>query len=100
MKVNMSVEATAREMREFFGLPDVKPVQDEMMKMISSNMPQGFAPGTDYTSLMRPFFSFQAEGLETMQKAFWNAFSHGMQQSDEDDNQQESSTDLSKPDAR
>ncbi len=78
MKVNVTVEATAQEMREFFGLPDIKPFQDEMMKIAAENMTQGLQPGLDYTNLMRPFFSFQAEGMESMQRAFWNAFTHGV----------------------
>ena len=82
MKVNVSVEATAREMREFFGLPDVKPFQDQMMQVMGDQVRQGMPPGFDYASLMRPFFPFQAEGMEAMQKAFWNAFSQGFQRHD------------------
>ena len=34
MKVNVSVEATAQEMREFLGLPNVQPLHDDMMQAL------------------------------------------------------------------
>ncbi len=78
MKVNVSVEASAREMREFFGLPDIKPLQDQMMHFMGEQMTQAVPQGFDYASLMRPFFPLQAEGIEGMQKAFWQVFTHGV----------------------
>ena len=34
MKVNVSVEATAQEMREFLGLPNVQPLHDDLLQVV------------------------------------------------------------------
>jgi len=73
MKINVNVEATPQEMREFFGLPDVKPLQDEMMSAIRENMREGVS-GFDPLSLTRYFLPLQMESMEAMQRTFWDAF--------------------------
>lgn len=73
MKVNIEIEASAREMREFMGLPDIKPLQDDMMQAIRDNVQQGQA-GFDPFSLMRPLFPAQMQSMEMLHKAFWDAF--------------------------
>ncbi len=73
MKINVSIDATAQEAREFLGLPDVKPLQDEMLEAIRNNMQQGTS-GFDPMSLMKPLFPAQMQSMDRLQKAFWNAF--------------------------
>lgn len=34
MKINVTVDCTPEEARQFFGLPDVQPFQEEMMKIM------------------------------------------------------------------
>lgn len=34
MKINVNVDCTPEEARQFMGLPDVQPFQDEMMKIV------------------------------------------------------------------
>lgn len=72
MKINISIDATAEEMREFLGLPNIKPLQDEMMQSIQDNMQKG-APGFDPVTLMKPLFPAQMQSMEMLQKAFWDA---------------------------
>lgn len=73
MKINISIDATAQEMREFLGLPDIKPLQDEMLQAIHANMQQGVT-GFDPLNLMKPLFPAQLQSMEMLQKAFWDAF--------------------------
>jgi hypothetical protein len=58
MKVNVSVEATAQEMREFLGLPNVQPLHDEMMKVLRDNVQRGVdqlrVPRPAKTAVARP----------------------------------------------
>jgi hypothetical protein len=83
MKVTVNVEATAQEMREFLGLPNVQPLQDEMLQMIRDNMNKGVA-GFDPLTLMKPLFPAQIQSMEMLQKAFWDAFTQaGGQQGQE-----------------
>lgn len=73
MKINVSVEATPKEMREFLGLPDVQPLQDDLMRTIRDNMQKGVA-GFDAMSLLKPLLPPQLYPIEQFQKAFWEAF--------------------------
>ena len=73
MKINISIDATAEEMREFLGLPNIRPLQEDMLEAIRNNMQQGVS-GFDPLSLMKPLFPAQMQSMEMLQKAFWDAF--------------------------
>ena len=72
MKINVTIDATAQEMREFLGLPNVQPLQDEMLEVIRDNMKQGVS-GFDALNLMKPALAPQFQPMELFQKAFWDA---------------------------
>ena len=71
MKINISIDATPDELRRFFGLPDLGPLQDEALAMIRDRMNQG-VEGYDAMSLMRQFAGAGYPGWEAFQKAFWD----------------------------
>lgn len=73
MKITINVEASAQEMREFLGLPNVQPLQDEIIAAIRENMHKGVA-GFDPMTLMKPLLPAQMQSLEMLQKIFWDAF--------------------------
>lgn len=73
MKITIDADVTPRELRTFFGLPDVKPLQDEMLDTIREKMRAG-ADGFDPISLMKPFMPQNMQSLEALQRAFWQAF--------------------------
>ena len=73
MKLTIDVEATPQEFREFFGLPNVQPLQDEMLQIIREQMVKGTA-GFDPATLMKPLLPAQMQSMENLQKAFWDAF--------------------------
>lgn len=81
MKINISIDAAADEMREFLGLPDIKPLQDEMLQKIRDNMEKG-AAGFDPLTMMKPLFPAQMQSMEMLQKAFWDAFQKTGQDND------------------
>ena len=72
MKINIGIEATAQEMRQFLGLPNVQPLQDEIIQVIQEKMRKG-ATGFDVITLMKPLFPTQMQSMEILQKAFWDA---------------------------
>lgn len=76
MKLNVNVEATPQELREFLGLPNVQPLQQEMMEIIRENMLKG-VQGFDPVSLMKPFMAgaMPVQSIENLQKVFWDTFS-------------------------
>lgn len=78
MKIEIKVDVTPEEARRFFGLPDVKPLQDELLERFREQVRS--AEGLDPARLMAPFVTPNLGAFETMQKAFWEAFSgHGSQ---------------------
>jgi len=78
MKITIDVEATPQEMREFFGLPNLQPLQDEIVNVIRDNMKQGVT-GFDPMTLMKPLFPAQMQSMEMLQKTFWDAFTKASQ---------------------
>lgn len=76
MKINVTVDCTPKELREFLGWPDVEPLQREMLERVSQMMSEGVT-GADPMSLMRPFFAPNTQAFEAMQKAFMQAFQTG-----------------------
>ena len=74
MKINITMDVTPAELREFFGLPDVQALQEEMIEKVREQMKAG-VEGFDPLSLMRPFIAPNLQGMEAMQRAFWNGVS-------------------------
>jgi hypothetical protein len=72
MKIHFDIEATPQELRSFFGLPDVEPLQHEMLEMIRKNMSSGVV-GFDPLTVMKPFLPEQMQSISGLQKAMWQA---------------------------
>lgn len=71
MKVNVEVDCTPAEAREFLGLPDVRPMQDAMMDQMQKKMQENidkFSP----ESLMQSWFTFDPKLAERFQEMFVN----------------------------
>ena len=69
MKVKFEVECTPDEARQFFGLPDVKPMQDAMMSKLESQMTEAvdrFSPD----SLLKSWFALAPVGADVMRDMF------------------------------
>ncbi len=63
MKINLEIDCTPLEARQFFGLPDVQPMQTAMMAEMEKNMmreAQRFSP----EALMQFWFSSVPQGAE------------------------------------
>jgi hypothetical protein len=73
VKIKLDIETTPQELRTFFGLPDVEPLQKEILDKIRSQMEQG-VEGFDPLTLMKPFLPENLRSLETLQQDFWKAW--------------------------
>ena len=73
MKITIDIDCTPEEARAFLGLPDVAPLQAEMMKELQDRMMKTLA-GMDAEKLVKTWFSTGAQSLEQMQRAFWEQF--------------------------
>ena len=69
MKVNIEIDCTPLEARQFFGLPDVAPMQaavmDRMQQQVMSNIDK-----VSPESLIQSWFSFDPKFAEKMQDMF------------------------------
>ncbi len=70
MNIKFDVDATPEELRRFFGLPDVHPLQQEMLDKIREKMLAGM-DGFDPATLMKPFLPESMHSLEALQRQFW-----------------------------
>jgi len=74
MKINITMETTPGEFREFLGLPEVQSLQAEMIEKIREQMQAG-VEGFDPLTMMRPFIAPNLQSMEAMQRAFWEGIS-------------------------
>jgi hypothetical protein len=71
MKISIDVECTPGEAREFLGLPDVIPLQQEMLAEIQRRLAAGL-DAMDPDTLMKTWLPLGLQGLEQVQKTFWS----------------------------
>ena len=72
MKVNVSVEATAQEMREFLGLPNMQPLHDDVLQSLRDNVKRGSINLESFNQFFKPLLPVQLHSMEMVQK-FWEA---------------------------
>ena len=73
MKVSINVECSPEEARAFFGLPDVRHLQESMLNQMQAQM-QKAAASMDPETAFKALFPLQSDGFAEMQKAFWGQF--------------------------
>lgn len=76
MKITFDVDCTPDEARTFFGLPDVKPMQDVLMKKIEERMSANLEAMSP-EALLNTWLPAGVHGMEQLQKMFWSAFQSG-----------------------
>ena len=71
MKVTVEVDCTPLEAREFFGLPNVQPMQEAMMDQMQTKM---MAQMEKYSpeAIIQNWFSFDPKVTERFQEMFAN----------------------------
>ena len=72
MKVTMTVDCTPEEARSFFGMPDVKPMQDAMMKEMEDRL-RSSLQAMDPQEMMRTWLPAGLQGFDQLQKLFWSS---------------------------
>lgn len=73
MKINVEIDCTPDEARQFLGLPDVKPMQAKVMATIEAQMMQAaerFSPD----ALLRTWMSFVPQTPERLKDAVQSFF--------------------------
>ncbi len=77
MKMNIEIECTPAEARQFLGLPNVEPMQaavmDQFQKKMLTEMDR-ISP----EAVMNTWLSLMPQGAEQMQKLFTSMFTQGL----------------------
>lgn len=77
MKINVEVDCTPEELRQSFGLPDLRPMQDAVLKAMQQQMIDAAASASP-EALMRtwmPLFPQNADQMQQMMSAFFRGLS-------------------------
>ena len=69
MKVTMNVDCTPEEARAFLGLPDVKPMQEQLMRELQERMAANIR-AMEPEAMLRTWLPATLKGLEQMQEIF------------------------------
>ena len=73
MKITMNIECSPEEARRFLGLPDVAPMQEELLNVYRDRMMESIST-LDPEAMIKNWMSGSGSGMEEMQKAFWSQF--------------------------
>jgi len=77
MKITVDVDCTPEEARHFFGLPDVKPMQDALMQQIQDRMSANLQ-AMEPEAMLKTWLPAGLQGFEQMQKMFWSQMTNAM----------------------
>jgi hypothetical protein len=72
MKITVDIDCTPEEARAFFGLPDVQPMQEALMKKIEERTIAGL-DAMSPEALLKNWLPAGVQGLEQMQSLFWQS---------------------------
>ena len=72
MNIKIDVDCTPDEARTFFGLPDVKPMQEAALAAIQARLKSALE-AQDVEALMKAWMPPGIAGIDNLQKAFWTA---------------------------
>ena len=70
MKLHFDIDCTPEELREFFGLPEVKPMQDRLMAEAEERM-RANLKALDPETMMKTWLPAGMRGLEQLQEMFF-----------------------------
>ena len=69
MKITMNVECTPEEARAFLGLPDVQPMQEQLMQEVQERMAANIR-AMEPEAMLRTWLPATLKGFEQLQEIF------------------------------
>jgi hypothetical protein len=76
MKLKFDIDCTPEELRSFFGLPEVKPMQDRLMAELEAQM-RANLKALDPETMLKTWLPAGFEGWEQLQKMFFSQMGGG-----------------------
>ena len=74
MKIKLDIDCTPEELRGFFGLPDVKPMQEELMQEVAERL-RANVHALDPETMLKTWLPAGLKGFEQLQEMFLNQMS-------------------------
>ena len=74
MKISLDIDCTPEELRGFFGLPDVKPMQEQLLKEVEERL-RANLKALDPESMLKTWLPAGLKGFEQLQEMFLNQMS-------------------------
>jgi hypothetical protein len=71
MKLHFDIDCTPEELREFFGLPEVKPMQERLMAELEGRMHANLK-ALDPETIMKTWLPASLKGFEQLQEMFFS----------------------------
>jgi hypothetical protein len=71
MKISFEIDCTPDELRSFFGLPDIKPMQEQLLKEVEGSVRANLA-ALDPETLLKTWMPAGLKGFEQLQEVFLN----------------------------
>ncbi|MEM9625290.1 MAG: DUF6489 family protein [Pseudomonadota bacterium] len=77
MKITVDIDCTPEEARAFLGLPNIAPMQDELLAQLQQQLSKYLA-STDPEAMLQQWLPESIKGLGQVQEQFWRQFMTGM----------------------
>ncbi len=77
MKITVDIDCTPEEARAFLGLPNIAPMQDELLNQLQQKLSKYLA-NTDPEAMLKQWLPESVKGLGQFQEQFWRQFMTGM----------------------
>jgi hypothetical protein len=74
MKISLDIDCTPDELRGFFGMPEVKPLQERLLKEVEERM-RANLQALDAEALLKTWMPAGLKGFEQLQEMFLNQMS-------------------------
>jgi hypothetical protein len=69
VKIKLDIDCTPEELRGFFGLPDVKPMQEQLLKEVEERLRAGLK-ALDPATMLQTWLPAGLKGFEQLQEMF------------------------------
>ena len=71
MKIKLDIDCTPEEVREFFGLPEVKPLQEDLLKEVRERL-RANIKAMDPEAMLKTWLPATLKGFEQLQEMFFS----------------------------
>jgi len=77
MKITVNIDCTPEEARAFFGLPDLRPMQDALLQQMQDRISANLS-AMDPETMLKTWLPVGFQGFEQFQKMMWSQMSSAM----------------------